>query len=161
MKHLLVVLMLLPSLALAQGRDRVFETDTSTTIELDSNGNKSSVRKERNIYQKEGARETYSNCEKYQWNSPWQLGTKVECNWSERDAIEVGLTSALDGFKIEWYNPTNRTRGEVIVAHTLPQTQQGWCRIILVGRYNGNIIERTPYTMCFNEGRGWRNFSGH
>jgi hypothetical protein len=154
MKRLIAISLLLPIWVFAQGIDRVTETEKV----IIKDGDNISVRS--SVYKQERNREVFSDCEMRQWTHAWGVGTKVSCNWSEREAMNAALTHAPDGFKIEWYDDVKRQSGYTVVAWTRPMSDAGQCRDVeVVKQYTGSIDKQT-YIMCYN-GNRWQNYKGY
>jgi hypothetical protein len=155
MKALIALLLLVPTLTFAQGREYISETERTTII------NNGLVSSQVSTYRKEGTREWYDDCEMREWNTPWGKGTELRCNWTERQAMETALTHAPDGLKVEWYDQAKNAKGYTVVSWTRPLSDQGWCRDIEMVRFKSNSLNKNTYIMCFTNGRGWQSFRGH
>lgn len=155
MRYLLVLALLLPLWANAQVQERVCETERVITKE------DGKVSEERRVVCKDETREVFSDCERFQWNSPWGKGNSIACNWNERNAMNAALTHAPNGVKVEWYDIKRNERGYIVVVWTRPPTQSGTCRDIIRVRYSGNVPETDNYIMCYDNGRGWMPFKGN
>lgn len=156
MRYLIVLaLLLLPICAQAQGKDRSCETERIITKE------DGRVSEERRVVCKERTREVFQDCERYQWTTQWGTHSSVSCNWTEQEAMTAALTSAPDGVKVEWYDNVKNTKGYVVVVWTRPPTQSGMCRDIERVRKYAGAFEKDPFTMCYNQNRGWETFRGY
>lgn len=155
MKVLIALLLLVPALTFAQGREYISETERTTTI------NNGLVSSQVSTYRKEGTREWYDDCEMREWNTPWGKGTKVRCNWGEQQAMETALSSAPDGLVVEWYDANKRSEGRIVVYQSLPLSDSGWCRnIVRIKNYQASQTREAPVAMCYSEGQGWKPFLG-
>lgn len=156
MKYLIVLALLVPLWAQAQGKDRISETEQTIIKDNDT------VTVERRTYTKEGDREAFQECDRYQWKTQWGVHNQISCdNWTERQAMNDTLTYAPNGVKVEWRDNQRRERGYFVVIWTRPPTQSGMCRDIVRVRYSGNVPESDNYIMCYNNGRGWQAFKGN
>lgn len=160
MKWILLIALALPVWANAQV-DRNVNIEDTTVIGVDKNGNKT-VSQQRVIRQTEGVRDIYSACKSYEWKTQLSKNNSFKCNWSYRTAMTEALTFALDGFKIDWYDEQSGDAGSIIVAHSMPYSDQGWCRLVIAGELAaGGTKYGNPFYMCYNvSNQRWEKFKG-
>lgn len=160
MKKLIWLLVALPIWANAQV-DRNTTVEDSTVYGVDAAGNKT-VNQQRVIRQQEGTRDIYSECRAYEWKTQLSKNNSFRCNWSYSTALTQALTFALDGYKIEWYDEFTKTKGSIIVAHSMPFSDFGWCRLVITGdSVPGGTQYGEPFYMCFNQAeKKWYKWKG-
>jgi hypothetical protein len=160
MKRLIWLLIAVPIWANAQV-DRNTTVEESTVYGVDSNGNKT-INQHRVIRQQEGVRDIYSECRAYEWKTQLSKNNAFRCNWSYNTAMTQALTYALDGFKIEWYDEQTNNKGSIIVAHSMPFSDFGWCRLVIVGdSAPGGTQYGAPFYMCYSQTeKRWRKWTG-
>lgn len=160
MKRLIWLLVALPIWANAQV-DRSVTVEESTVYGVDAAGNKT-VNQQRIIRQQEGNRDIYSECRGYEWKTQLSKNNAFRCNWSYSTALTQALTHALDGFKIEWYDEQTGNKGSIIVAHSMPFTDYGWCRLVITGdAVPGGTEYGKPFYMCFSQTeKRWYKWKG-
>ncbi len=153
---LLAIVLVLPIQVLAADCNN----DSFTTRILEADGTEKVI-KESKTYCKDGSKTVFDECELYQWRHRWGAGTSVSCNWNERKAIETALTHAPDGFKVEWYDNKNDTKGFAVVSWSRPLSNAGWCRDIVVAKYRSSSIDRSNYIMCWGQDQKWQVYKGY
>ena len=154
MKTLLLALVLLvPTLARAD-----CSSDQNTVRKIE-NGVES-LSQQSQITCVDRTKKIFSDCELFQWEHAWGVGTSVSCNWTERQAMDAALTYAKNGDKIEWYD-TRGNKGYVVVAWTRPMSNSGVCRDIEVVKYFVGSQDKNNYIMCNGPDGRWRSFKGY
>lgn len=144
MKYLIVLFLLLPLWAHADcdSTTMVIQRDNQVTAEKIQTCNR-------------GGQEVLARCQTSQWNNPWsqnKVGNSLECNWTESEAIQKGLTHVVDGVKIDWYDGSKRG---YLMAWGTYSSQQGYCRRVVIGKIIGIAEETNNYIMCLDRERGW------
>jgi hypothetical protein len=160
MKQLIWLIVAIPLWANAQV-DRYSTVEDSTVIGVDANGNKT-ISQKRVIRQQESVRDIYSECRSYEWKTQLAKNNSFRCNWSYATAMTEALTHALDGYKIEWYDEVTGKKGSIIVAHSMPFSDFGWCRLVLVGdAVPSGTTYGSPFYMCFSQtDKQWYKWRG-
>lgn len=154
MKWLLALVLLMPAVAWANCTSETTEKTVTKTIQ--PNG-RELVNTESTYVCKNGKREVFSNCKTYQWNTfLGETNTSKSCSeWNEREATDTALNYARDGVIIEWIDTRGKFKGSII-AWTLPRSNDGECRQIVVSKDYGSSLDNTVRIMCYQEGRGWQ-----
>jgi hypothetical protein len=150
MKWLTCLLVAIPIWAFAQV-DRNTTVEESTVYGVDAAGNKT-VNQQRTIRQQEGNRDIYSSCKGYEWKTQLSKNNAFRCNWS----------FALDGYKIDWYDEQSGNKGSIIVAHSMPFSDFGWCRLVITGdAVPGGTQYGSPFYMCYSQTeKNWYKWKG-
>jgi surface antigen len=160
MKWLTCLLVAIPIWAFAQV-DRNTTVEESTVYGVDAAGNKT-VNQQRTIRQQEGNRDIYSSCKGYEWKTQISKNNAFRCNWSYSTALTQALTFALDGYKIDWYDEQSGNKGSIIVAHSMPFSDFGWCRLVITGdAVPGGTQYGSPFYMCYSQTeKNWYKWKG-
>ena len=160
MKKLIWLLVALPIWANAQV-DRYSTVEDSTVIGVDKNGNQT-ISQQRIIRQQEGVRDIYSSCTAYEWKTQLAKNNSFKCNWSYATAMTEALTHALDGYKIDWYDEQTGNKGSIIVAHSMPFSDHGWCKLVITGdSVPGGTQYGSPFYMCYDQShKRWYKWKG-
>lgn len=153
-KFLLLALFVLPLKAFAD-----CNTENFTTRILEADGTERVVQ-EKKTYCQDSTKTVFDECEMFQWKHKWGTGTSVSCNWSENQAMQTALTHAPDGFKIEWYDVKNNTKGYTVVSWSRPLSNAGWCREVVKAKYYNGSVNKLSYTMCYGNEK-WYVYKGY